>query len=404
MQAETFRDLVLADPRAIESAWQFCESLPPHRLTKLVGVCVDDPLRFAFAFLKVLQCGGTPVLMPTGDELRDYAIGVVVDEQGLHGQDCEGILQARGGSYFAFSSGSTGIRKPLRFDGQRALANARAHADSLGITATHSIVQTLRMHHPFGVVAYLFTPLATGARLQVGVYFDSVFPLQGDREGEVVHLTPYHLQFLMRRQVISPGRIGKLTLGAGPVCRPEALYALGLGREVFTTYGLSEAGPRVTTGKVEAATFVDGWVGRCINGIQIKVEPDGCLWVSSPYHADDQQPWINTGDRVELLTDGSMVFKNRLQDVLRIRGQTHSRADYNQRLEQLLQLPCEVCQRPYSDALVVFIESARPLAQLETTLMRTMPELRGAEIRWIDHFERTALGKTDLRKMLLQTS
>ncbi|MBT9582211.1 acyl--CoA ligase [bacterium] len=404
MQAETFRDLVLADPQLIESAWQFCEALPPHRLTKLVAVCVEDPLRFAFAFLKVLQCGGSPVLMPSPDELRDHGIGVVLDEHGLRGLDGQSVLLPREGSYFAFSSGSTGVRKPLRFDGERALANAQAHAHSLGITAAQTIVQTLRLHHPFGVVAYLFTPLATGARLQVGVYFDSVFPLQGDREDAVVHLTPYHLQFLMRRRVVSPGRIGKLTLGAGPVRRLEALYALGLGREVFTTYGLSEAGPRVTTGKVEAATFVDGWVGRCIDGIQAKVEPDGCLWVNSPYHADDQPPWINTGDRVELLTDGSLVFKNRLQDVLRIRGQTHPRAAYNHRLEQLLRLPCEICQRPYSDALVIFIESARPQAQLETTLVRTMPELRGAEIRWIDNFERTALGKTDLRKMLLHTS
>jgi acyl-CoA synthetase (AMP-forming)/AMP-acid ligase II len=409
MQHE-FRRLIQGKPEDIEAAWQFCEALPTQKLTGLVAIRLEDSLRFALLFLKTLDCGGCPVLMPTPAELADYKIPVSVDETGTHllKHTSPEVLQPQAGTYFAFSSGSTGVRKPFRFHRERALANAQAHANSLGIDSHHQIVQTLRVHHPFGVVAYLFTPLACKARIELGVYFDSLFPLQreSDLPNHVVHLTPYHLQSLQRRHSQTTHRVGKLTLGAGPVRREEALYALGLCEELYTTYGLSEAGPRVSTGKVKSGTFVDGWIGHFLEGITYRVERDGSLWIKTPYYADSEVShgdYFNTGDRVELLADGSVVFKNRLQDVLRIRGQTHTRASYNQRLERLTQLCCEIYQRPYSDALLLFIESSHPNQTLEKSLWRAIPELRGAQIVWRDSFERTALGKPDLRKMLLQS-
>ena len=400
--AETYRSLIQAPPPEVERAWEQCQAIPGQALTGLVGLAYSHPVALALAFLRVLECGGSPVVMPTAEEARQYRLTVTLDEQGWHSGHAaeEAGLEPRPGDFFAFSSGSTGQRKPLRFHHQRALGNAKAHASSLGITQQHSISQTLRLHHPFGVIAYIYTPLAVGARVELGVYFDGLFPVKEELSHTVVHLTPYHLQLLMRRRVESRFKVGKLSLGAGPVRRQEALYALGLAQELYTTYGLSEAGPRVSCGRVEAATFVDGWIGDFLEGIQTRLDENGCLWLKTPYHAENLEDFFNTGDRIERLPDGSAVFKNRIHDVLRVRGQTYPRRLYQERLQALLGLPCEVAQKAYSDELIVFIETDREQPALLPTIDRNLPEFRGAKVIWRESFRRTALGKTDLRAML----
>ncbi len=398
--AETYRNLIQGPPDEVARAWEQCQALPASALTGLVGLAYSHPLALALTFLRVLECGGSPVLMPTPEEAAHYRLSVTLDEQGLHPGFPDPVLEPRSEDFFAFSSGSTGQRKPLRFHHQRALGNARVHARALGITSQHTIRQTLRLHHPFGVVAYLYTPLAVEAGVELGVYFDALFPVKENQEKTVVHLTPYHLQLLMRRRVESRFQVGKLSLGAGPVRRQEALYALGLTRELYTTYGLSEAGPRVSCGRVEAATFVDGWIGHFLEGIDTRLDENGCLWLKTPYHAENLVDFFNTGDRIERLPDGSAIFKNRIHDVLRVRGQTYPRCLYQQRLQELLTLPCEVGQCAYSDELIVFIESGQEQPDLLRKIHRNLPEFRGARVVWREHFCRTALGKTDLRTML----
>ncbi|MBX3169461.1 MAG: acyl--CoA ligase [Candidatus Eremiobacteraeota bacterium] len=395
--AATYRNLIQGQA---EQAWEQSQALPASALSGLVGLAYSHPLALALAFLRVLECGGSPVLMPTPEEARAYRLTVTLDEHGLHSGLPDPALEPRAGDFFAFSSGSTGQRRPLRFHHQKALGNARVHAQSLGITDQHTISQTLRLHHPFGVVAYIYTPLAVGARVELGVYFDALFPVKAEQKPTVVHLTPYHLQLLMRRRVESRFKVGKLSLGAGPVRRQEALYALGLAHELYTTYGLSEAGPRVSCGRVEAATFVDGWIGYFLEGIQTRVDEDGCLWLKTPYHAENLADFFNTGDRIDCLPDGSAVFKNRIHDVLRVRGQTYPRCFYQQRLQSLLGLPCEVAQSAYSDELIVFIETNQEQPALLRAIERNLPEFRGARVIWRETFCRTALGKTDLRTML----
>ncbi len=395
--AETYRNLIQGQP---EQAWERSRDLSDQPLSGLVGLAYSDPGSLALSFLRVLDSGGSPVLMPTSEEARCYRLPVTLDEHGLH-PGCGGdpVLEPRPGDFFAFSSGSTGQRKPLRFHHQRALGNARAHARSLGITSQHLISQTLRLHHPFGVIAYIYTPLAVGARVDLGVYFDALFPVREELPQTVVHLTPYHLQLLMRRRIESPFKIGKLSLGAGPVRRPEALFALGLAQQVYTTYGLSEAGPRVTCGRV-TENFVDGWIGHFLEGVQTRLGEDGCLWLKTPYYAEDLKGFFNTGDRVESLPDGSVVFKNRVHDVLRIRGQTYPRATYQERLQSLLGVTCEIAQSAYSDQLIIFIETDQEQPALLKILDRS--EFRGARVVWRESFYRTALGKTDLRAMLAE--
>lgn len=313
------------------------------------------------------------------------------------GEDATG-LEPQPGCFYAFSSGSTGTRKALRFGIERARHNAAAHARSLVIERHHRIPQTLPLTHSFGIIAFLLVPLVTGARVRLGVFFDSLLRQQGEGERDVVHLTPYHLELFRRRRLAGPTKFAKLSLGAGPLQRELALHAGKLAGEVYATYGLSEAGPRVTTGRVDPHTFEDGWVGWCLEGVDHKLDEDGQLWLKSPYAL--HQDWFPTGDRFLARPDRSLVFQNRVHDVLRIRGQTVPRALYSARLAAAIGHPCEVAQRASNDELVVFVEATQPRPELEKEICRLFPELREASVVWKPRFERSVLGKVDTRKML----
>lgn len=398
---KTFLSQVEVEKPRLQQALDWSRSLLLGPLDGLVGLQVEDPLLFAVAFLSVLQGGGCPVLMPTDEEASQYGLTARITQNGLEVLSALPQLEVQSQTFWGFSSGSTGLRRPLRFWVERALGNARAHALSLGVKPETPILQTLRMHHPFGVVAYIFTPLVSGARLWPGVFFESLF-LQAPPEQSLVHLTPYHLQSLLRRPPRSPIRVAKLSLGAGPLQRSQALAALALCQELYVTYGLSEGGPRVTTGRVVAETFVDGWIGHLLEGVEARLDERDSLWIRTPYHADSERSgadFFDTGDRVNRLPDGSLVFRDRLLDVLRLRGQTYPRSLYNERLSRQLGRPCVVGQQPYSDALQIFCEGPADF-QASQGAMRQYPELKGAQWTWCEAFPRTVLGKVDLGQLM----
>ena len=401
-----FLDLVEGPNGEIDAARRMVEAFSSRDLGGVVALCTEAPLLFCLSFLRILECGGTPVLMPSPEEINELNIAWTLDESGLRrsAQNLECGLTAIIDTYYAFSSGSTGQRKPLRFSRDRALSNARAHARSLGLGPEHTIIQTLRLHHTFGMVAYIFAPLACGARIRLGVFFDSLFSSKqsSDLSDCVVHLTPYHVQHLQRRNTQARHRVGRLSVGSAPLRRVEAEFAAHLCHELFVTYGLSEAGPRVSTGQVDLESYVDGWIGYPIEGVQGKIDADGVLWLKTAHACSDivTSEYFNTGDCVEALKDGSWVFKSRLHDVLRIRGQTCSRTQYSQRVSELVGLSCEVGQREYSDGLLIFIESAQSDPSLLRKIHHGFPELKDARIIWQDEFERSVLGKVNLRSMM----
>lgn len=382
----------VAPAEELEAARRFAARLrvPPE----VVSLECSEPHHFALAFFRLLEQGATPLLGASPDEHPNRSR---VDETGFHAGQGLADLAAEPGHFYAYSSGTSGRRKPLLFSLLRAQANARAHANSLGIGPQHVVAQTLPLHHSFGVVAYLLTPLVSGARVRLGVFFDA-FVKGRQADNTVLHLTPNHLQWLARRRLAWASRPAVLSIGAGPLRRLEADYALQQTDSLWTTYGLSEMGPRVTTGRVEKDRFVDGWIGSPLPGIEHRLENDH-LWVRSPYAARGfEDRWFDTGDRLSLTPDGSYVFHDRAHDVLRIRGQTCSRGPYCARLEEALGVSALVAQRACSDDLLVFLEG-HPDRRVERALRSHFPELREAAVFWVPVLARTALGKPNVQAM-----
>ena len=379
-------------------AERFAQSLPAASLRGRIALNIEDPHAFALCFHRILAEGGTPVLAPEAAEAAELGVSACLTEDGL--TTGAGPHQAAvEGAYVAFSSGSTGRRRPLFFSQERALANARAHSQALGLDSQHLLLQTLRLHHPFGVVAYLFSPLVCACSLELGTDFDNGFRQPRSRR-TVVHLTPYHLDLMHQRQFHPQAPVACLTIGAGPLSRELAGFATSLCDQLHVTYGLSEAGPRVTSGQVLLETFVDGWIGYPLADIQTELLDSGELQLKTPY-AQLGMTTVATGDRMEQRPDGSLIFRDRLGDLLRLRGQSVSREGYQARLQQLLGRPCQIGQRSYNDSLAIFLEG-RP-EQVSPSWQRTFPELKGASIHWVDAFPRTALGKVDRQRLLRES-
>jgi hypothetical protein len=397
---DTFLDR-LAHPGQKIAAQEFARQLREHPLEGRIGLRLECPWKFATAFFTILAQGGEPVLEPRPEDILELQVAGEIDDQGFRQVQAQPLPYLRANSYWCFSSGSSGRRRPLQFALSRGLANAQAHAQALGLRSGQRLIQTLKIHHSFGVVAYLLTPLVVEMELELGSFFDALFPLPASQDAAtaVVHLTPYHLRLLQRRSIRVKERLHCLSLGAGPVTRDLAAYACTLADKVFVTYGLSEAGPRVSCGLVNPRVFQDGWIGYPIPGVTASVDESDQLCLETPYASlSIEGHSIASGDRVQRMMDGSFVFRNRVADALRIRGQTYFRGEVMGRLERSLGAACYLDQCDYSDELVLFVEGLDS-AQVARFLKIDFPELRNIEICSLPELPRGSLGKIELEKL-----
>ncbi|QWG22308.1 AMP-dependent synthetase/ligase [Bradyrhizobium sediminis] len=122
------------------------------------------------------------------------------------------------------------------------------------------------------------------------------------------------------------GRLRAAISGGAPLDQDVARLLIGLSLPLVEGYGLTEAAP------VVAANGLDdnfpGSVGRPLQGIEVKLSPEGELLVRSPsmmmgYWKDpgetaralDPMGWLSTGDFAEL-KDGRIFVRGRLREMI----------------------------------------------------------------------------------------
>ena len=106
------------------------------------------------------------------------------------------------------------------------------------------------------------------------------------------------------------GRLRVAVSGGAPLDAEIARFLIGVGLPLVEGYGLTETAPVVTATSLEDST--PGTVGRPLQGVDIRISPQGELLVHSPsimtgYWKDDAQTaraldsagWLATGDLAE---------------------------------------------------------------------------------------------------------
>ena len=122
------------------------------------------------------------------------------------------------------------------------------------------------------------------------------------------------------------GRLRVAISGGAPLDQDVARLLIGLGLPLVEGYGLTEAAPVVAANGLD--DNLPGSVGRPLQGVEVKLTPEGELLVHSPsmmtgYWKDDAETartldpmgWLSTGDVAEM-KDGRIFIRARLREMI----------------------------------------------------------------------------------------
>ena len=251
---------------------------------------------------------------------------------------------ANPGEMVLLTSGTSGFASGCVFDLDALFRNASRHADAVGLRTSDTVLVNLPLYYSYSMVAQAFASLLRGADLVIsGPPFQpaAYARLLAEQGITVSALTPLLVRALLQQGAAFPRQLRSLGVG-GDVLSPEHVEQLlrqRPGGELYLTYGLSEAGPRVATLAAHAEPahrFAS--VGLPLPGTQVSLVPRGPsgqteLLVSSDtlmkrliglvegekLHAWRGHRLLATGDIFDIDTDGYLYFQGRLSDFL-VRG------------------------------------------------------------------------------------
>ena len=122
------------------------------------------------------------------------------------------------------------------------------------------------------------------------------------------------------------GRLRVAISGGAPLDQDVARLLIGLGLPLVEGYGLTEAAPVVSANGLD--DNLPGSVGTPLQGVEVKLSPEGELLVRSPsmmtgYWKDDGETartldpmgWLSTGDIAEM-KDGRIFIRARLREMI----------------------------------------------------------------------------------------
>ncbi|GHG73237.1 class I adenylate-forming enzyme family protein [Comamonas sp. JC664] len=251
---------------------------------------------------------------------------------------------ANPGEMVLLTSGTSGFASGCVFDLDALFRNASRHADAVGLRTGDTVLVNLPLYYSYSLVAQAFASMLRGADLVISgpPFQPAAYSRMLAEQGITVSaLTPLLVRALLQQGSALPTQLRSLGVG-GDVLSPEHVEQLLRQRprgELYLTYGLSEAGPRVATLAAHAEPahrFAS--VGLPLPGTQVSLVPRAPngqkeLLVSSDtlmkrriglvegekLHAWRGHRLLATGDIFDIDADGYLYFQGRLSDFL-VRG------------------------------------------------------------------------------------
>jgi len=341
----------------------------------LVLLCLPNSRELLHNFFGVMMAGGVPALlsplMPAA-RLREIAtamgacavgaLRLTTGDLGAVSYQRIGHLHiallkappepaAAPGELVLMTSGTSGISSGCVFDFEAILLNGKRHADAIGQRADDTVLLNLPLYFSFALSSQALASLTRGNRLVVS---GPPFHQAGYQEAlkqfgvTVSSLTPVHIRSFFQSDPSALTGLRVLSVGGDQLELDLAarLVELRKGKDVYLTYGLTQAGPRVCTLAAHAAPASRfSSVGLPHEGTEVSLRPveDGSgrkqLYVKSATvmkrtigcvegrQKDLVAPQtIATGDAFEIDEDGNLYFKGRLSDFISRKGEKISLA------------------------------------------------------------------------------
>jgi long-chain acyl-CoA synthetase len=264
-----------------------------------------------------------------------------------------------------FTSGTTGDPKGAMISHGNLLASATGMSGVFPIGPNERLVSVLPLSHLFEQGIGLLIPLLVGASVvypasrQPAVLLrtfrdhratmllivpqglrllDNAIGRKVDQSGRrelferlhrIARRLPRPLRRLLFRPVLSQlgGKLHTIGVGASALDATLAARWMEMGVDVLQGYGATEMSPAISF--TRPARNRVGTVGEAIPGVEIRVQPDGELYVRGPnrfggYWQDpsataaaiDAEGWYHTGDLGVLSPDGLLTLRGRKKDML----------------------------------------------------------------------------------------
>lgn len=300
-----------------------------------------NPLNFLFSYGMALAKELVVIALPT-DMTAFQSSQLQNDIKGSwllkNGQLSKGIGKSEIPSnvtHACLTSGTTGKPKLCYFDQEHSRLNARLHCESLGINSNHTLIQTLPLYHSFGLISYYYSWLEKKFILDLNPIFLGLKSLsKRELSSAALHVSPSQLRFMLKEKTDPPKGIDLISIGGGSVDSTslkdirEKLPTT----KIYVTYGLTEAGPRATTGLWNNQE--EGYIGKSLEQIQVgvlynnQIETSGigklCLQTPTlklnPSADEMMGNWLVTRDHVEINAEGEIYFKGREDDLINFGG------------------------------------------------------------------------------------
>jgi fatty-acyl-CoA synthase len=256
------------------------------------------------------------------------------------------------------TSGTTTTPKRVVLQLERMLGNASAHAESLGLSSDDRILSCLPFYHVFTLSAHIFSVISLGATFVIGC---DPSPQTVSRMIETYAVTytsfvPALMDVIIRNydyELFDSGSLKKISVGSAPasVQQIKRYKNFFVNQTIYITYGLSEAGPRVSTLNVNQ-TDEALWdtVGLPLENTEVRIaNPDeqgiGELQVRSPwqmlgYYGESNAEvwddgWLKTGDLATLTGDRYIRLRGRRKDLIISGGVNISPAEIETALNKI---------------------------------------------------------------------
>jgi acyl-CoA synthetase (AMP-forming)/AMP-acid ligase II len=316
----------------------------------------------------VLAAGGVPALLAPGmpsQRLREMAsvmgavaVAAVRLPTGLAPERVERVGQvevawypppptppARPGEVVLLTSGTSGSASGCVTTLDAMLRNGARHADAIGQRPGDTVLVSLPLYFSFALVAQALGTLGRGGRLVIAgppFHHEAYARALAAHEVTVSALSPTQVRTLLQQDTPFPPGLRVLSVGGDSLAPEHVADLLGRrpDRELYLTYGLTQAGPRVSTLAAHAEPQRrHGSVGLPLAGTKTWLEEidDGSgrkeLFVSSDTimsrrigliegraHDDLRAPGVlASGDVFEQDEQGYLFYRGRLSEYI-LRG------------------------------------------------------------------------------------
>ncbi len=324
-------------------------------------------------------------------------------------------LDGLGVCFIIKTSGSSGESKWVVYEKERLLEHARLVNVHLEIKEDDVLGLMLPAYH-VGGLGVVTRCILSGAKF---VSFDqkwSASPGLGFLKANkvsVVSLVPTQVVDLVRSGCVCPASIRVVIVGGGKLDDEVRLAALELGWPIYESYGMTETGSQIATGRLGDSGYIkiiDGWELRVSEAGILEIKGD-CLLngylvkEGGPYVYKDpkRNGWFRTSDRMALTSKEcgrGLKFLGRRDQMVKVLGELVDISSLEDRLKSVLG----------TEAFIITIEDERRgvrlvpvvddmnLVELVSSLALSGVE-RLAEPIVVEVFPRNEMGKLERSKL-----